>query len=191
MSKSFDLMVDIDDVVFPLIDQIHEVARLKGYHDGSVGPEWSASQYGVPDDDYWDLWAEFTLANGYRLTEPHPEVLTTLRRLMWDGHRIHLVTARGFMANAEKIRVWTPEWLEEWAVPHTTLTFSQDKPAVQADLGVRFDFAIDDHPNNYAALDSAEVEVYLLDHHHNRMAKVARRVPSVAAWADIIESRAS
>jgi uncharacterized HAD superfamily protein len=190
-SQTFDLMVDIDDVVFPLIDQIHEIARQRGYHDGSVGPEWSASQYGVPEDDYWDLWAEFTLADGYLNTEPRPDDLAALRFLMWEGHRIHLVTARGFMANAERIREWTPQWLEEYAVPHASLTFSQDKPAAQEQLGVRFDFAIDDHPKNYAALDSAGVEVYLLDHHHNRLADVERRVPSVWEWAYIIEKRAA
>lgn len=190
-TQTFDLMVDIDDVVFPLIDPIHELARKRGYHDGTVGPEWSATQYGVPEEDYWDLWAEFTTANGYLTTEPDPKTLEALRFLYWEGHRIHLVTARGFMANAEKIRAWTPEWLEEWAVPHETLTFSQDKAASQAELGVRFDFAIDDHPKNYANLDSDGVEVYLLSHHHNRVAEVERRVPTVWEWAYIIEKRSA
>lgn len=190
MIKTFDLMVDIDDVVFPLIDQIHERARVKGYHDGTIGPEWSSTQYPCSEEDYWELWADFTLANGYMTTEPDPRTLEALRFLMWEGHRIHLVTARGFMKNAEEIRAWTPQWLEEWAVPHETLTFSQDKPASQAELGVTFDFAIDDHPKNYAALDAAGVEVYLLSHHHNRLAEVERRVDNVWEWASIIEKRA-
>lgn len=190
-TQTFDLMVDIDDVVFPLIDQIHGIAQARGYHDGSVGPEWDAMQYGVPETDYWDLWAEFTLADGYLRTEPDPAALAALRFLMWEGHRIHLVTARGFMANAERIREWTPEWLEEFAVPHATLTFSQDKPGAQEVLGVKFDFAIDDHPKNYTALDSAGIEVYLLSHHHNRLADVGRRVPSVWEWAHIIEKRSA
>lgn len=190
-TQTFDLMVDIDDVIFPLIDQIHERARQRGYHDGTIGPEWSATQYPCPEEDYWDLWAEFTLANGYLETVPDPKVLEALRFLMWEGHRIHLVTARGFMANADKIRAWTPEWLEEWAVPHQTLTFSQDKPGAQGELGVTFDFAIDDHPKNYAALDNAGVEVYLLSHHHNRLADVERRVPNVWEWAYIIEKRSA
>jgi hypothetical protein len=185
-TKTFDLMVDIDDVIFPLIDQIHGIAQRRGYHDGSVGPEWDAEQYGVPVDDYWDLWREFTSSDGYMLTEPSSDALTALRRLLWSGHRIHLVTARGFMANAEMIRTWTPQWLEEYAVPHSSLTFSQNKPGAQAELGVTFDFAIDDHPKNYAALDAAGVQVYLLDHHHNRLADVERRVSSVEEWANII-----
>lgn len=187
MSSNLDLMVDIDDVICPLIEQIHERARLKGYHDGSVGPEWSATQYPCSEEDYWELWSEFTLADGYLTTEPNPDAVAALRFLMWEGHRIHLVTARGFMANSEKIREWTPQWLEEYAVPHATLTFAKDKPAAQETLGVKFDFAIDDHPKNYAALDAAGVKVYLLDHHHNRMADVERRVPSVWEWAHIVD----
>lgn len=190
-SQTFDLMVDIDDVIFPLIDQIHEGARLKGYHDGSVGPEWSATQYPCSEDDYWDLWAEFTLANGYVLTEPNHDAVEALRFLLWEGHRIHLVTARGFMKNAEEIRAWTPQWLEEFAVPHHTLTFSKDKPAAQAELGVTFDFAIDDHPKNYQALREAGVRAYLLDHHHNREHEAEFRVPSVWEWAYIIEKEAA
>jgi hypothetical protein len=190
-TQTFDLMVDIDDVIFPLIDNIHEEARGLGYHDGTVGPEWSATQYPCGEDAYWDLWVRFTARNGYLTTEPNPDAVAALRFLMWEGHRIHLVTARGFMANAQEIREWTPQWLEEWAVPYKTLTFSQDKPGAQDELGVRFDFAIDDHPKNYAALDAAGVQVYLLDHHHNRLADVERRVPTVWEWAYIIEKESA
>lgn len=183
-----ELMVDIDDVVFPLLDSIHDLARERGLHDGTVDPAWRGWEaYGCTEEEYWDLWADFALADGYLVQPPIPGAAEALRWLKWEGHKIHLVTARGFMANAEKIRAWTPQWIEEFAIPHDSLTFAKDKPAVMNQLGVWFDFAIDDSPSNYLALDNAGVDVYLLDHAHNRDFGAERRVASLWEWAFLIE----
>ena len=188
--RTLDLMVDIDEVIMPLIDTIHLRAQDKGYHDGSVEPTWRGWEaYGITEDAYWELWTEFADEGGYVSTAPIPGAAEALRGLAWEGHRIHLVTARGFMAHAERIREWTPQWVEEFAIPHVSLTFARNKRDAMEALGVHFDSAIDDSPRNYADLDSAGVLVYLQDHAHNRTADVPaeRRVPNLAEWAYRIE----
>jgi hypothetical protein len=138
---------------------------------------------------YWDLWADFAIEGGYVHTAPYEGAVEALRWLMWEGHRIHLVTARGFMANADKIREWTPLWIEEFAVPHATLTFAQDKVAAQADLGVEFDSAIDDSPKNWGKLVEAGIPAFLMNHEHNRDADVPERarVDTLWEWAYKLE----
>jgi hypothetical protein len=195
--EHLDVMVDIDDVIFPTIDSIHELARVEGLHDGDVGPEWSGWEaYGCEEQTYWDLWTRFAQAGGYVTTEPIPGTLEALRRLAWAGARIHLVTARGFLAHADEIRAWTPVWVEEFAVPHASLTFARDKVAAMwelftdPELGMDpykiFDYAIDDSPKNARALAEAGVKAYLLSHHHNRAELELPRTPSVGAFVDMI-----
>lgn len=193
---SLHLMVDIDDVIFPTMASIHARAQDKGLHDGTAKMAWSGwESYTLPNGDpcppevYWDLWSEFALDDGYINTPPIDDAVNALRWLYWEGHKIHLVTARGFMAHADDIRRWTGEWIEEYAIPHETLTFSQDKAAAQRDLGVAFDYAIDDSPKNVQGLRLNNVRAYLLDHEHNESAEVPAdwRTASLWEWAYIIE----
>lgn len=196
MTRPLELMVDIDDVVFPTMESIHLRAFEAGLHDGTAQMAWSGwESYTLPDGQpcppqvYWDLWSDFALDGGYLHTEPIPGAVEALRFAMWEGHNIHLVTARGFMAHADEIRAWTPRWIETFAVPHKTLTFAKDKVGAMVELGVRFDSAIDDSPKNYEALDAAGVEVYLQDHEHNRGFDAERRVATLWEWIYQLEKR--
>ena len=196
MTRQLDLMVDIDDVIFPTMQSIHDRALAAGLHDGSAKMAWSGwESYRLPNGDpcppqvYWDLWSDFALDGGYVKTEPIPGAVEALRWLMWEGHRIHLVTARGFMNHAEDIRRWTPQWVEEFAVPHTSLTFAQDKVSAMHELGVFFDSALDDSPKNWGHLEAAGVHAFLQDHEHNRDADVSpeRRIDTLWEWAYRLE----
>ena len=187
-----DLMVDIDEVVCPLLETIHQRAQRVGLHDGTVKMEWAGwvnyrlpSGEPCPEDVYWDLWSEFAAEGGYVNTPPIEGSAEALRWLMWEGHNIHLVTARGFMAHAEDIRRWTPEWIEKFAIPHKTLTFARDKVAAQEALGVEFDAGVDDSPKNFTRLSDAGVLMYLQDHEHNRdfFHHKLRRVDTLWEWA--------
>lgn len=189
--KKLNLMVDIDDVLFPLIDGIHDVAIEQGLHDGSVGPEWAGWElYGCTEERYWDLWVTFSARNGYLNTPPIPGRLEALRHLYLEGHTINLVTARGFFSNGDDVKNWTREWIEEFAVPHHTLTFAKDKVGSQAELGA-FDLAIDDSPHNYTALEQAGVNVWMQNHHHNRLFEAEARVEDLWEWATIAHKLAT
>lgn len=194
LEAPLDIMIDIDEVLMPTVDEIHRLAFERGLHDGSRPYEnWRGyEQYGCEPDVFWDLWSDFALADGYLVTAPKEGAAEGMRELYWAGHRLHIVTARGFMAHATQIREWTPSWLESFAIPFHTLTYAQDKVEAQgligAELGepIGFDYAIDDSPRNYEALDTVGVGVYLHDHPHNAWFSGERRVANFGEFVDII-----
>jgi hypothetical protein len=204
ISNPLDVMFDIDDVIFPTMMSIHELARQAGYHNNDVDPSWSGWEpYNIPEQAYWDLWSDFALSGGYVNTEPIPGAIEAMRRLYFEGHRIHLVTARGFMNHASDIRTWTPQWVEEFGVPWHSLTFARDKVGAMHELEIEFggspwardvaeerppffDYGIDDSPRNVDALRAARVNCYLLDHVHNKSHVAEHRVASVDDFVDMI-----
>ena len=190
--RNLNIMVDIDEVIFPLGDSIHALAHREGLHDNSQPwMQWEAwLQYGCSEEAYWHIWEIFSKEGYYTSIAPEDGDVQALYKLIDDGHRINLVTARGFFANGTDVRRWTEEWLRKFMIPHHTLTFTQDKPATQRHLG-RFDLAIDDSPENYAALDADGVQVWLQDHPYNRHFEDARRIEDLSMFATLaaVEAR--
>ena len=180
MTKTLDIMVDIDEPLFPWAMTVHEACREAGLHDL---PSWSSwhmwEDYGCDKDLWLEVVARATHAGMYSTTAPVPNAAEALRMLHFEGHRIHLVTARGYQAFADQIREWTRDWVEEFAIPHKTLTFATDKVAAMIALGVTFDIGIDDGVHNYEALDAVGVDIRLLDQPHNQQLQGARRVYSM------------
>lgn len=185
--STMDLMVDIDEVVCPTIDSIHHLGFEAGLHDGTEPMrKWAGyEQYECDPQVYWDLWSKFALDGGYLTTEPIPGSVEALREAYFEGHRIHLVTARGFMNHASDIRRWTPQWIADFAIPWHTIVFTKDKVGVQRDLGIRFDYSFDDSPRNTLALREDRVQAYLVDHPHNELEDYDLRVPNLAAGIEI------
>jgi hypothetical protein len=122
-----------------------------------------------------------------------------MRRLKDAGHRNHILTARGFMAHGDYIRSATYTQIQNNDVPVDTVTFDMDKVNgmitalggwTSPDARPSFDYAIDDGPHNYEALDRAGVNVILLEVPHNKQWRLdnpdARTVPSVDAFVDLI-----
>lgn len=203
IANPVDVMFDYDDVIFRTMLSIHDLACAAGLNPKGNDPAWSGwESYEMPDgtpcppEVYWDLWSDFALSGGYVNTPPIAEAAEAMRRLHFAGHRIHIVTARGFMAHADDIRRWTVEHTEEFAIPWRTLTFAQDKVAAQVDIfrmiheepaeGLRFDYAIDDSPKHVNALRDAGVQAYLLNHVHNKLDPSPWRTESVGAFVDMI-----
>lgn len=186
--KRLHIMGDIDDVFFPWADEVHRRCHIAGLHDGEK--PWTSwhmwEDYGCSKEAWLDVIADATIAGMYTETKPYPGSVEAWNRLLWEGHHLHLVTARGFMEHADDIRRWTPDWVEEFGIAHETLTFAKDKVAAQGALGVRFDYAVDDGVHNYEALHSDGVKVYLLSRPHNIAHPVKRRVESVDEFVDII-----
>jgi 5' nucleotidase, deoxy (Pyrimidine), cytosolic type C protein (NT5C) len=191
--RTYDVMVDIDEVLCPTIDTAHQIGLEFGYHDGSepvrIYKAWE--QYGIPEEAYWELWGELALRGHYQTMPPIPGSVEALRLLAWEGHRIHLVTARGFLDHGAEIRDWTDEWVHENAVPHETLSYASDKVAIQQDLDVLFDFAIDDRFGTVEKLQVDGVRAYLMHHSHNAVIDTEFRVYTMQEFVDIVLEEAS
>ena len=181
------LIVDIDDTLMPWYNPVDEACRAAL---GVTTPakSWRMwEDYGCTQKQWGEIVGSLCVPGGLYHTPPYEGAIEALRLLAWEGHEIHIVTARGFMARAEEIRAWTQEWVEEWAVPHKSLIFSKDKGAVALELGATF--AVDDGFHNYEALTFVGVDTYLLNQPHNSTAydvDPAKRVNSVADWAEIV-----
>ena len=189
MRDDLNVMVDIDDVLFPWADGIHEKCRVAGLHDIETYTSWSMwEDYGVEKEAWLEVVDKATI-DGFYQSAPYPHAVEALRSLRWwmgSTVAIHLVTARGMMAHADDIRRWTVEWVEDFAVPHDSLTFTKDKVRAQEKLG-RFDYALDDGAHNFEALLENGIEAYLLDRPHNQDVEAGDwRVYSVGEFVDII-----
>jgi len=185
-------MVDIDDVIVPWFDTVDAGCREAwDAWDAPVCTNWHMwEHYDRTEDEWADVVIRAVQTGLYHSVEPIPGSVEAINLLRWNGHRIHIVTARGFMANGDNIREWTPKYLENFGIGHDTLTFAKDKVAAQDEIGVKFDLAIDDGLHNYRALDAAGIEVWLHSAPHNSLEVVERRVDSLWEFAQIVQRRA-
>lgn len=195
--RTFDIMVDYDDVVMPWAWVIHEVAQKMGLHDGSKPwTQWHMwEDYGCTKEAWEDAVVAATGAGLYTHTDPFPLAVEALGRLFWAGHRIHIVTARGTNWGAaedkKRIRSWTKEHIERFGIPHHTLTFAHDKGEAMEALELTFDYAIDDGVHNYENLAAVGVPVYLHTQPHNIAYEAERRVANLWEFADVVLASAS
>ena len=176
--------VDVDDVIFPWYERAHVACMIAGITGGVDPTTWSPhEEYGCSEKDWHDVLEAATLDGSLLSGDPYPGSVEALQRLEGAGHRIHLVTARGFLAQGHLIRKQTIDWLHEHKVPHDTLTFSKDKTLVRADV------FIDDSTRNVEALERAGVRTFMLSRPHNsRSTTYSPRVDSLSEFVDIILS---
>lgn len=184
---TYDIMLDYDDVITPWADVVHDACVLLGITNGKPYSSWHMwEDYGCTKEEWENAVITATHNGLYTDTDPYPGAVSAINELLWRGHRVHIVTARGFMTNGEQIKQWTRQALAKHGIGHTTLTFNKDKVSVQADLGVQFDYAIDDGIHNYEALDEAGVNVWMHTQPHNRSYAAERRIDSLWNFAKMI-----
>jgi hypothetical protein len=174
--------VDIDDVLMPWADTAHGICEAAGITNGATITHWEFwKDYGCDPQTVWDLLDHATVHGGLYDAAPYDGAADALQRLTDAGHTVHLVTARGFLANGPLIRQLTCAWLDQWSIPHDSLTFATDKRVVPVD------HFIDDSLRNYDQLDSAGVDVHLLTRSHNQVTPChRRRVDSLAQFVELV-----
>ena len=194
--STFNIGVDIDDVLHPWFSTAHALCELAGITNGVVPKTWRmADEYGC-DKDVWVKVLEQATKDGTLYgVPPIPGAVEGLRRLMFAGHRIHLVSARGtavWQSSAERAEIHRQsyEWIEEYAVPRESVTFDSDKPRVAAELDL--DFFIDDGVHNFQDLEQAapNTQTYLMTAPHNRDFYTPFRVDSMDEFVDLVTEAA-
>lgn len=191
---SYDIMVDIDDVIVPWFETVDAKCRKTWDTPANHPPcqSWHMWEHYGRSRKEWTEVVISCVADGlYHSIEPLPYAKEAVNLLRWDGHRVHIVTARGFMASGGNIREWTPAYLQEFGIGYDTLTFAKDKVAAQSELGARFDFAIDDGVHNFTALQADGVNVALHTAPHNVDFETPHRVGSLWEFARRIVERAA
>lgn len=204
---TFDVMYDYDDIVVGMVPALHTKAHELGLHDNSIPTlsTWAGhEQYGCAEEDWWGVFDHLMTDGWYYNTPAIPGVKLGMHRLKAAGHRIHILTARGFMNHAEEIRKATYKNIERNELPVDTIVFARNKVEGMAEsmrstmqtispgyVSVKkFDFALDDGAHNYEDLDAAGVNVYLQALPHNeewrRNHPDARVVQNADEYVDLI-----
>lgn len=203
---TFDIMYDYDDIVVGMVPALHRKAFELGLHDNSVPhlATWAGhEQYECTEDVWWSVFDHLMTDGWYYNTPAIPGVVDGMHRLKAAGHRIHILTARGFMNHAEEICKATHKNIAMNDLPVDTVTFAKNKVKGMAEAlrdtwredqgkisSAKFDFALDDGAHNYEDLDAAGVNVYLQALPHNeewrRNHPEARVVQSADEYVDLI-----
>lgn len=189
---TYDIGVDVDDVLYPWYETAHKLCEKAGITNGIRPKTWRmADEYGCDID----LWAN-TLKAGALTGEmygqpPIPGAVEALRRLMFAGHRIHLITARGTAAwqppeEKAEIHRQSLAWFEEYAVPHDTVTFASDKATLAVDNNL--DYFIDDGVHNFQDLEmrAKNCVPYLLTAPHNGDFYTPFRLETMDEFAELV-----
>lgn len=192
---TFDVGVDIDDVLHPWFNTAHELCVEAGITNGVTPKSWRmADEYGVHIDVWAEVLAKATKAGTLYGVAPIPGAVEALRRLYFAGHRIHLITARGtadWQSQDEKdeIHRQTRAWVEEYAVPHGTLTFDKEKARLAREM--ELDYFIDDAVHNFQYLELAapDCETYLLTSPHNGDFYTPFRLETMDEFVDLVIER--
>lgn len=199
--KKFKVGFDIDDILLHTYPALHEVALKEGLTNGVEPTSWYPyEEYGCSREAWTDALNK-AAREGYLYRDIPPDecALRAIRELYFDGHEIHLITARGFLGEADIIAEHTEGWLLEYGVPHKSLSYSQTKGLDAVRLGL--DFFIDDNERNWRDVSKAlgwfsvnEVpRSFLLDRSWNREVVTfpRERVQSVREFVDIIQEAAN
>lgn len=147
-----------------------------------------------PDPERWEFYEDWGLSLDDFLTvchdgvdagiifthgDPYPNVLDAFKIIKGAGHSIHIVTDRAFGQNGASPAA-TAAWLARHGLDYDSLTFSADKTVVKLDV------MVDDKPSNYAALQAAGVDAYLLTRPWNQQVPNAQRVLDLLHFAEVI-----
>jgi hypothetical protein len=151
MSRSLDIGLDVDGVLYPFVQVI------AGYASKVLGRpctekadswDWYQRQWGLNHDEFFDLCSR-GVRDGVLFTEgaPLPGAMRAAKRLARAGHRLHYITARAFAGVPAPV-AWhrTAEWLQKWTFPVHSLTVSGDKHCRPTDV------FLDDSPHICDAL---------------------------------------
>lgn len=199
--RKFKVGFDIDDVLFPWYIRAHEACKEAGITNGVEPTTWRPyEEYGVTKEDWLEALDVVTLKGTLYLENgPDEDAARALRSLLFDGHEIHLITARGFIGHTRLISQHTVRWLERHAIPYKTLSFTRAKGPRAKQLGL--DFFLDDNEQNWREVRNVlgwafvnEVpRSYLLDRPWNQDVVLfpRERVGSVQQYVDIIKEAAN
>lgn len=182
MSRSLDIGLDIDGVLYPFVQVIAGYAsKVLGRHCSSNADtwDWYQRQWGLNHDEFFALCSR-GVRDGILYTEgaPLPGAMRAAKRLARAGHRLHYVTARA-IADIPAPVAWhrTAEWLQKWTFPVHSLTISADKNCRPTDV------FLDDSSHVIDALIAAgHPRPVLWSHSANR----ATASDSVTSWDQFI-----
>lgn len=120
----------------------------------------------------------------FGLGEPRENSFEAMAEIRKMGHTVHIITDRSFGSEPSVSVMNTLIWLLKRGYEYDTLDFSADKTCIHTDI------FIEDKLENYDALESAGVEVYLVDRPWNQdPGDNRKRINDVWDYVEIIKNK--
>lgn len=183
---------DLDGVLYNFGDSVKRYLESIGQ-----GHVWKSGPNPMP---YWDFYKDWgwdtkqfvDMCNagadaGYIFTGPaRYNAAEAVKRVKNLGHEVIIITDRQFGSTPYVSHKNTQNWLAKHEIPYDELYFSADKTCVETDMFV------EDKLENYDALDSAGVEVYLINRKWNFIdgdGDNRRRIRHIMQYADAVQER--
>lgn len=175
------LGIDLDGVVFPFAENFKQycLTRPRSVNvpvDATVETWDFFRDWGMTVEEFVAICDE-GVDDGYIFyeAEPIPGSVETLQALHRQGHTIHVITHRMF---GSKSFANTHDWLVDYKVPFTSVTFAKDKTFAAMDV------LLDDRVENYEASVRAGIPALVFDQPWNRHLEDAERV---RGWSDFYD----
>lgn len=152
---------DYDDVLYGWYDEAHRLCVRAGLAKGPRPKTWAPhEEYGCTLEEWLEVVADGAITGELYAADPLPGALEAVQTLAEAGVEQHIITARGFLAHADRIR-----YLTYHSVGHhfgnaiSSVVFSRTKGLDAIDLGVTH--AIDDVQRNYDDFAAVGVQAFL------------------------------
>jgi hypothetical protein len=176
--------IDLDGVCYDFAGSLRKylVSRsLRQPHECPDAQRWEFYEdWGITLDQFLDhCHAAVDAGIVFKTGTPYSGTREAFQAIKSAGHSIHIVTDRTFGKPGASAAA-TLGWLARHGLEFDSITFSADKTVAQLDV------MVDDKPSNYAALEAAGVEAYLLTRPWNQHVENARRVLDLLHFAEVI-----
>jgi hypothetical protein len=177
--KKYDVGFDYDGCISSFQRGVEQQLRNKGFKDLKCDPlkYHFHRDWGWSDEEFQEFWKQGVRDGVIFAAKPYPGAVEAVNDIYDAGHRVHIITHRGWEDEPGLAEDLTAATLERDGFRYHSLTFTDHKPDVKTD------FMVDDLPKNYDALVAAGTEAYLLTRPWNEGLEGYRRVRSVREFS--------
>jgi hypothetical protein len=188
--RQLHIGVDLDNVCYPFPAVLRRWVHHRTGKPLEEMPEpttWHFydNQWGLSAREYLRLAEEAVDARVlFRHGAPLPGSAEAIRKLVRDGHHVHIISARGSFGLPGLAEELTHQWLRRWRIPYGACILAGEKGTAGTELGLHT--AIDDAAHHYDEYEEAGIAGFLLDRPWNAE-HPGRRVSDWGAYLDVVD----
>jgi hypothetical protein len=169
---------DFDGVLSSFHASVNQWLKMNGHDLKASQHHWNFwTEWGWSSRKFHKFWVDGVKAGVIFASKPYRGAIEGMNAVYDAGHRVHIITHRGWKEYPGLAEDLTASVLERDGAKYHSLTFSEDKTVIWTDM------MVDDKPENYEALKSVGTDAYLLTRPWNKHVEGARRVRSAAEFS--------
>ena len=145
---------DLDNVLYPLCEEIHEYLDSAGYEHDKTDPKWEVwEHYGLTEAQWQLIFARGIRDGAFFVDgEPPESAMGVLAEFLSEGHHLYIVTSRNIEGAELYARRQTFRWIyENLSIPWSGIIVSSNKAILP------FHSFIDDHTANLEVVQNSGI----------------------------------